>query len=38
MTTVNPSNENETKLGIFPLDMFKSGIIFHWSENIKIFQ
>ena len=38
MTTVNPINENEIKLGIFPLEIFKFGIIFHWSENIKIFQ
>ena len=38
MTKVNPSNGNETKSDIFPLDMFKSDIIFHWSQNTKIFQ
>ena len=31
MTTVNPINENEIKSGIFPLDIFKSDIIFNWS-------
>ena len=27
MTKVNPNNENETKLDIFPWDIFKSDII-----------
>ena len=37
MTTVNLSNENETKSKIFPWTIFKSDIIFHWSQSIKIF-
>ena len=31
MAKVNPSNENETNADIFPWDIFKSDIIFHWS-------
>ena len=31
MTKVNPNNENETKLDIFPWDIFKSDIVFHCS-------
>ena len=30
MTKVNPNNGIETKSDIFPWDIFKSGIIFHW--------
>ena len=37
MTNVNPSNWTETKPGIFSLDIFKSDIIFHWSQYTKIF-
>ena len=36
MAKVNPSNEYETKSGIFPWDKFKSDIIFHWSQSISI--
>ena len=35
MTKVNP---NERKSDIFPWDIFKSDIIFHWSQNTKIFK
>ena len=38
MTKVNPNNGNETNLNIFPWEMFKSDIIFHWSQNNKTFQ
>ena len=38
MTKVNPNNGNETKSNIFPWDIFKYDIIFHWLKNIKIFQ
>ena len=38
MTTRKQNNGNETKSNIFSLDIFKSNIIFHWSENTKIFQ
>ena len=38
ITEVNPSNENEIKSDIFLLDIFKSDIIFDWSQNTKIFQ
>ena len=38
MTRVNPKNINEAKSDIFSWDIFKSGIIFHWSQNTKIFQ
>ena len=38
MNRVNPSNGNETKSGIFPWDIFKADITFHWSQNTKIFQ
>ena len=31
MTKVNPNNGNETKSDIFPWDIFKSDVIFHWS-------
>ena len=37
MTKVNQNNENETKSDIFPWDIFKSDIIFHWSQNTKHF-
>ena len=36
MTKVNPNNTNETKSDIFPWEMFKSDIIFHWSQNVKV--
>ena len=38
MTKVNPNNGNETKSDIFPCDIFKSDITFHWLQNAKIFQ
>ena len=38
MTKVNPSNGNEIKSDVFLCDMFKSDIIFHWSQNTKLFQ
>ena len=38
MTKENPNNSNETKSDIFPWDIFKSKIIFYWSENTKKFQ
>ena len=38
MTEVDPNNRNETKPDITSWDIFKSDIIFHWSQNIKIFQ
>ena len=38
MTKVNPNNWNETKSDIFPLDICKFDIIFHWPQNTKIFQ
>ena len=31
MTNVNPNNGNEIKSDIFPWDIFKSDVIFHWS-------
>ena len=38
MTKVNPKNRNETKSNIFPWDIFKSDIIFHWSQNTRTLQ
>ena len=38
MTKVSLNNENETKPDIFSWNIFKSDIIFHWSQNTKIFQ
>ena len=38
MILVVPNNGNETKSDIFPWDIFKSDIIFHWSQNTKLFQ
>ena len=38
ITTVNLNNENKTKSDIFSYDIFKSDIIFHWSQNNKTFQ
>ena len=43
MTKVNPRNGNETKSDIFydfrsEYVLFKSDIIFQWSQNTKIFQ
>ena len=37
MIKVNPNNGNETKQDIFLRDIFKSDIIFYWSQN-KVFQ
>ena len=31
ITNVNPNNGNETKSNIFPWDIIKFGVIFHWS-------
>ena len=31
MTKVNPNNGNETKSDMFPWDVFKPDINFHWS-------
>ena len=36
MTKVNPNNGSETKSEIFPWDIFKSDIIFHWLQNNEI--
>ena len=38
VTKVNPNNGNETKSGIFPLDVLKSDSISFLSKSIKIFQ
>ena len=38
MTKVNLNNGVETKSDIFAWDVFRSGIIFHWLSNTKIFQ
>ena len=38
MTKVNPNNGNETKSGIFPLDVLKSDSISFLSKNVKVFQ
>ena len=38
MNKANPSNGNETKSDIFPLDMFKSDVIFLFIKNIEVFQ
>ena len=38
MIKVNPNDGNETKPDIFPWDIFKYDIIFHCSQNTKIFQ
>ena len=38
MTKVNPNSGNETKPDIFPLDIFKSDILYHRLENTQIFQ
>ena len=35
MIKVNPQNGTETKSDIFLWDIFKSNIIFHWSQNTK---
>ena len=37
MTKVNASNGNEAKSDIFPWDIFKSDITFHWSQILKYF-
>ena len=37
MTEWNPNNRNEVKSDIFSWDIFKSGNMFHWSQNTKIF-
>ena len=36
--TWNQTMEVKPKSVIFPGDIFKSDIIFHWSQNIKLFQ
>ena len=38
MNKVNPNNGSKTKSDIFPWDLINSDIIFHWSQNIRIFQ
>ena len=38
MTKVNPNDRDETKPEVFQCDIFKSDIVFHWSQNAKIFQ
>ena len=38
MPKVNPNDDKETKSDIFSWDMFKSDIIFHWSQDTKIFR
>ena len=38
MTKMNQNNENETNSDIFSWDIFKSDIIFHWSQNNEKFQ
>ena len=38
MSKVNPSNRNEIKADFSPWDIAKSDMIFHWSQNTKIFQ
>ena len=30
MTKLNPNHGNETKSDIFPWDIFKSNVIYHW--------
>ena len=38
MTKLNPNNTKETKSDIFPCDIFKTDIIFHWSQSTRLFQ
>ena len=38
MPKVNPNDDKETKSDIFSWDIFKSDIIFHWSQDTKIFR
>ena len=38
VTKVNPNNGNETKSDIYSWAIFKSDIIFCWSQNTKVFQ
>ena len=38
MIKANQNNGNEAKSDIFSLDIFKSNIIFHWSQNTNMFQ
>ena len=38
MTTIKPSNGNETKSDIFPWDIFKSVAISFLLKDIKVFQ
>ena len=38
MTKMNPNNRNEIESDIFPWYIFKSDIIFHWSQNNEIYQ
>ena len=37
MTSVNPSNVNESKSDIIPLGIFEPNIVLHWSKNTKLF-
>ena len=37
MTKMNPKNGNEAKPNIFPRDIFKSDMIFDWSQILKHF-
>ena len=37
MIKENPNNGNETKLDIFPWDIFKSDVIYFLSEILKYF-
>ena len=36
MTKKNPSSGNKTKPGIISWSIFKSDMIFHWSQNNEI--
>ena len=38
MITDNLNKRNRTKLDIFQWDRVKYDVIFHWSQNTKIFQ
>ena len=38
MTKFTPNNRNETKSDIFPWEIFRLDIIFHWLRKAKSFQ
>ena len=38
MSEVKPNNGNERKSNVFPWGIFKSGTIYFFIKNIKIFQ